>query len=1474
MSRNGSVEIGATSRCMCWLNEQARYSTFYHRSCPFQMPSVAREKTSENDTDNSEHTPTSPTPAASTTMTSPVVTRLDTDVTKKSPSARSSEADELPCVVSPPADPKAAPPSFPDTANGEISPAKSVDADESKLAEPEPVHVSRMRSAAKELFVDLRPSSDVVIGQQQLCPNTRVKHLQTIAAWLADEAAANTGSGDDDGVPRSMVIVGRPGIGKTCLVAEVVRRYGSQVAGYHFFNYNSAHPDHNDPCAAILSLAHHLCDVFPNYVTLLPTEEKLEALIAQSNIGHMYDALIARPLMSPELERDAGRRMLIVIDALDECSAGEREALLDVINEFNDNSPDWLYLLVTTTTPSGQVDDELENIVVLEMKTSSENLVDIKRYLKEPLGLFMDRISLDGGLTTLAKKTHGNFLCARLYAARMRSLPRHRRVALREVDALLPTGFGDALREVFRNLRDLLSQDASTSEADAVYGDVIGVLALAREPLHRCFVAAVAGDEMDADALFAELSDVICSPVGPDHVCFIHRAIGDWLMNESKAGECAIKKAAAHARLADMCTDALSDIVGDNPAKPEALAGLRPYALKHAIEHLTDTPKRQTTIARLLCSLTYVADKIKVDDVSVRHVIADYAHEHFRLEEDAKLVTLAGYMKKQPKLADDIGNYAMFVQRKGPDIDACPASVNNVAANYPSCPAIAEAARSSLAGRPWLEELTAMPLTSCLSRPMRAHVCGFDVSPDCRTIAVLCKDDDYNLSLRLISTATLDDRVPPVDVKDLPDRVGLAVRFMPDNANVFVGSLTTYITTKGRAVPTGYETAAIDLAERYSVESCDVSARHFACALTTFPWGGRSLHLAVFDQRTKRCLRTLEVLRFRFGGSAQFGIRACALSDEHHLMCAAVKQTTKPELKVYVWDTTRWAIIGSVFVDGDSISKCAFVGASTVILGSGVRSTVADKYGESAVRVPAVTWKFRSESEEGDGGAAAESCVPLNAGELTSVFCSGQGATTAVSWSGVTGSAVVSVWHDASLPSAPSALYRVRGLEEMLDMTTCGKMMTFVSSDELRMYRFDDLEAANTTDDGADGVAALADMRVCSISFQPRTDIAFLVQTDADDTCSVCTLEVAAGRAVIGSTPFQKEPNPSGHCADRVGQFRCFRGPRTSLDVCCSTLDGNFVVFNSGRRVKVWNRAEDTVTELPEAPDEQCDEFAQCTRVSSLVAPKDATVAVVYGQLPFRVFFYDLKSGRMLRKLGLHGRSDRERVVSDFAYLPSTGYLATYHRDFGNTLAVWNPRNGQQINKQEAAVGYAKASPASDRIVVSLRETDDDADGGALLLRNADGRFRSNLQLPVEWPPEGELSDVDFSADGTTLVGVCVQAGVCRVWNAGNGEVLRDLSPGFVGGAEIVGMVTNTHVLFQDERLLAVDIASGDVVVALPVDQLERKLSARGVRIAPRGSFVIGADAAGQVALFLCHNFTAVQRSTTLQRMKSFTKNA
>jgi hypothetical protein len=86
-------------------------------------------------------------------------------------------------------------------------------------------------------------------------------------------------------------------------------------------------------------------------------------------------------------------------------------------------------------------------------------------------------------------------------------------------------------------------------------------------------------------------------------------------------------------------------------------------------------------------------------------------------------------------------------------------------------------------------------------------------------------------------------------------------------------------------------------------------------------------------------------------------------------------------------------------------------------------------------------------------------------------------------------------------------------------------------------------------------------------------------------------------------------------------------------------------------------------------------------------------------------------------------------------------------------------------------------------------------------------------------------------------------------------------------------MPTNAHALLHDvdgERLVVVDVTSGDVVAAVPTDgRLARKWTSRRLRVSPRGGVVVGATVDGQLRAYLCHNMAAVKRQTTLQIMKS-----
>jgi len=73
---------------------------------------------------------------------------------------------------------------------------------------------------------------------------------------------------------------------------------------------------------------------------------------------------------------------------------------------------------------------------------------------------------------------------------------------------------------------------------------------------------------------------------------------------------------------------------------------------------------------------------------------------------------------------------------------------------------------------------------------------------------------------------------------------------------------------------------------------------------------------------------------------------------------------------------------------------------------------------------------------------------------------------------------------------------------------------------------------------------------------------------------------------------------------------------------------------------------------------------------------------------------------------------------------------------------------------------------------------------------------------------------VEFSADGTVLVGLSADAGC--IWNAGSGESLSMFNvAGCCRSAEVVGWPSNVHAVLHDphnERLLVLDLISGQSI--------------------------------------------------------------
>ena len=156
------------------------------------------------------------------------------------------------------------------------------------------------------------------------------------------------------------------------------------------------------------------------------------------------------------------------------------------------------------------------------------------------------------------------------------------------------------------------------------------------------------------------------------------------------------------------------------------------------------------------------------------------------------------------------------------------------------------------------------------------------------------------------------------------------------------------------------------------------------------------------------------------------------------------------------------------------------------------------------------------------------------------------------------------------------------------------------------------------------------------------------------------------------------------------------------------------------------------------------------------------------------------------------------------------------------------------------------------------------------MLRNSDGKVCMALKTPDRWRPSAEAGDVEFVTDGTALVGVVAEANACRIWNAGNGDVLRDWRVDLRRPVEIVGTITNAHVLLHDGRLIVVDMVTGQIVTSLSLaENLVRKNDPLGIRISAKGNTVVGSTESGQLKIIRCHGYGAVKRKSTLQIMKS-----
>ena len=118
-------------------------------------------------------------------------------------------------------------------------------------------------SRVTEHLLNLSVDNKAIASKHRLHPKTRSSVLQAVENWFGGvrEPPAEASS-------RVMVIHGTAGCGKTCVSAELCRRYSGrkQLVAGHFFHWKTARPDHNRAVTFLLGLAYRMCELVKGYV--------------------------------------------------------------------------------------------------------------------------------------------------------------------------------------------------------------------------------------------------------------------------------------------------------------------------------------------------------------------------------------------------------------------------------------------------------------------------------------------------------------------------------------------------------------------------------------------------------------------------------------------------------------------------------------------------------------------------------------------------------------------------------------------------------------------------------------------------------------------------------------------------------------------------------------------------------------------------------------------------------------------------------------------------------------------------------------------------------------------------------------------------------------------------------------------------------------------------------------------------------
>ena len=306
----------------------------------------------------------------------------------------------------------------------------------------------------------------------------------------------------------------RPGSGKTAFSSMLIWRYSDYVSAAHFCKFNNS--DRANPKYILTSIAYQLANALPDYKKKLLELRGLDTIF-EKNAMRIFEYLLIEPMSDVR----PSHPVVIIIDALDECSWRGDNEICSLLQRTHSRIPTWMKF-VLTSRDEANIRRYLAPMSFTYALSDNETDDDLREYYRRE---FPE--ADEATITALVGKAEGSFL----YASEIVKQIKEENLTLDNIE-FFPVGIYGFFNDCF------LRMFGKEAENDIPYSEVkplLEFLCISQEPINVDFLEEYLQiDEYRLKEILALISGMF--PIRGRAIEPIHKSLVDWLTDPSDVG--------------------------------------------------------------------------------------------------------------------------------------------------------------------------------------------------------------------------------------------------------------------------------------------------------------------------------------------------------------------------------------------------------------------------------------------------------------------------------------------------------------------------------------------------------------------------------------------------------------------------------------------------------------------------------------------------------------------------------------------------------------------------------------------------------------------------------------------------------------------------------------------------------------------------------------------------------------------------